>query len=154
MKQIKYDSDEHLDAIKRRALIMKPNAPNVIATSMGWEQSRPNGTLELLVSFADLDSILGIEVAPEEDDEPLAVNIMSDLAIEDDSDEDLPPPNKLASDILAKPVEKVEVADKSALEAFLAQSKADEEDEAPEVVEVIVTPKKKGGRPKKEVVTE
>lgn len=146
MKQIKYDSDEHLESIKRRAMIMKPNAPNVIATSMGWEQPRPNGTLELLVSFADLDTILGIETKPDEDSEPLAINLLSDLAL-DDSDDDLPPPNKLASAILATPVEKVEVADKSALEAFLAQSKADDEEET-ETVKAPET-KKKGGRPKK-----
>lgn len=148
MKQIVHETQEHLEALKSRALVMKPNIPNVIATSMGWGQPRQNGTIELLVSFGGLDSLLGLE-SQLVDDEPLAVNIMSDLAIEspvlDDSDDDLPPPNKLAASILTAPIENVGVKDEAALKAFLEQSKVDEDDEE----EVVEAPKKKGGRPKK-----
>lgn len=46
-------------ALKARALSLKPRALNVVATALGWSQSRPNGQLELLVSFRDLDDLLG-----------------------------------------------------------------------------------------------
>lgn len=145
MKQVTHETTEQLQALQNRALVLKPNLPNVIATSMGWSQPRPNGTLELLVSFGGLDEILGLSADTQDSDDPIAVEIMSDLAIED---EDLPVPNTIASTILSTPAPKVDVADKTALEEFLAQSKiVEDEDETQE--EVVETVKKKGGRPKK-----
>lgn len=147
MKQIKYDNDEHLESIKRRAMIMKPNVPNVIATSMGWAQARPFGGMELLVSFADLDTILGIETEVQDELEPIVVNVTAD---EIDDDSDIPAPNPLANLIISKPVAKVEdeVLEKPDMQAFLAQLKSEDETEDDEE-KVEEKPKKKGGRPKK-----
>jgi hypothetical protein len=65
MARFAYVNQEEKEALKARALKSKPNAFNLVATERGWEQSRPNGTLELLVSFAGLDELLG-DVAPTE----------------------------------------------------------------------------------------
>lgn len=50
---------DNIEGLKARAESLRPRAPNVVATARGWEQARPNGSLELLVSFAGLDSLLG-----------------------------------------------------------------------------------------------
>lgn len=47
------------EGLKARALGMKPKLPNVIATARGWEQTRPSGAFEILVSFKGLDELLG-----------------------------------------------------------------------------------------------
>jgi hypothetical protein len=63
----------HKEALKARAEKLKPNAFNLVATARGWEQSRPNGTLELLVCFAGLDELLGDNAPAEVVGEPVEV---------------------------------------------------------------------------------
>lgn len=51
------DADKEI--LKARALKQKPNVKNVVATARGWEVPHNNGTMEILVSFRDLDALLG-----------------------------------------------------------------------------------------------
>lgn len=76
MANFKYDNHEDKKRLKDRALALKPRpATNVIATDMGWSHARPNGTMELLVSFKGLDALLG-DVEPEViDPNPVEVNV-------------------------------------------------------------------------------
>lgn len=47
-------------ALKERALKLKPRyVANVVATPLGWGQTRPNGSTEILVCFHGLDELLG-----------------------------------------------------------------------------------------------
>ena len=144
MTQIKYDTAEELANLQRRAMVLKPKLPSVIATSLGWEQPRPNGTLELIVSFKGLDELLGIETA-NEDDPVLELNLLSNTAIDED-DTDLPPVNTLAASILSAPVvvEDNTITEKPSIDDFLARIKDDVKEDGED------KPKKKGGRPKKE----
>lgn len=60
MARFNFATQEEKEGLKARAEKLRPlNVFNLVATARGWEQSRPNGTLELLVSFAGLDELLG-----------------------------------------------------------------------------------------------
>ena len=76
MANFKHETPEEKARLKERAEILKPrNVSNLVATELGWAQSRPNGTLELLVSFRGLDALLG-DVEPEVIDEtPIEVTV-------------------------------------------------------------------------------
>jgi hypothetical protein len=76
MANFKFDSKEEKVRLKARAEALKPKVANVVATALGWAQSRPNGTLELLVSFRGLDELLG-DMEPEAvDPNPVEVNVL------------------------------------------------------------------------------
>lgn len=59
MAKFRFDNKEEKKALQKRAEALKPKAIGVVATAQGWSQPRPNGTMELLVSFAGLDELLG-----------------------------------------------------------------------------------------------
>lgn len=63
MAKTKYDTPEEKKRLQERAEALKPKQPGVIATELGWAVARPNGTLELLVSYKNLDELLGDAVS-------------------------------------------------------------------------------------------
>lgn len=83
MANFKHETPEEKARLKARAEAIKPkNVANVVATDMGWCHPRPNGTLELLVSFRGLDELLG-DVEPDiVDPAPIEVNVL--ISVEHD----------------------------------------------------------------------
>lgn len=66
--------DADKEVMKARALKQKPNVKNVVATEKGWAVPHNNGTLELLVSFAGLDALLGdLSTDQDKEAEPVVV---------------------------------------------------------------------------------
>lgn len=61
MSKFEYKDEESKASLKRRALLLKPNLDYLLATKDGWEVRRPNGTLELLVSFKGLNELIADE---------------------------------------------------------------------------------------------
>lgn len=71
------------EAMKARALALKPRALNVVASAQGWSQVRPNGSLELLVSYRGLDELLGDATSDQDSTaEPVEV-AAEEVAVED-----------------------------------------------------------------------
>jgi hypothetical protein len=84
MAKFKFDSKEEKVRLQERAQSLKPKANNIVATELGWCQSRPNGTLEVLVSFAGLDTLLGDIDVEVTDEAPIEIRI----SLEDVVDEE------------------------------------------------------------------
>lgn len=126
MANFKFETKAEKQRLQERAQLLKPKANNIVATELGWSQSRPNGTLELLVSFRGLDELLGDIDVEVTDETPVEVRI----SLEDIHEE--------------APV--TEAAPEAAAETATETETPAVEDEEAEPVVVIA---KKGGRPKK-----
>ncbi len=73
------ESEADKQALKERALKLKPKyVNNVVATDKGWANPRPSGYLELLVSFAGLDALLG-DVAEDQDISAEPIEVKADI---------------------------------------------------------------------------
>jgi hypothetical protein len=74
MAKTKYDTPEDKQRLQERALALKPKQLGVIATELGWAIPQARGTLELLVSFKNLDELLGDAVSEvEQTGEPIVI---------------------------------------------------------------------------------
>lgn len=105
MAKFKFDSKEEKVRLQERAQSLKPKANNIVATELGWCQSRPNGTLEVLVSFAGLDSLLGDIDVEVTDEAPIEIRISTETipdetptpvveAVKEEVKEETPHPHK------------------------------------------------------------
>ena len=70
MARFTHETDQDKQDLIARAHKCKPKSIETFATHQGWEHRHPNGNLELLVSFGNLDKLLdgsseSIVVAPE-----------------------------------------------------------------------------------------
>jgi hypothetical protein len=63
MAKMKFDSPEEKKRLQERALALKPRVAGVVVTDQGWAVARPKGTMEILVSFKNLDELLGDAVS-------------------------------------------------------------------------------------------
>lgn len=81
MAKVKYDTPEEKQRLIDRAIALRPNVANVVATDKGWAVPQHNGTMELLVSFGKLDELLGSE-EPVVEGEPLELHIEAPAAEE------------------------------------------------------------------------
>jgi hypothetical protein len=62
------ENEADKQALIARALKLKPrHQGNIVATDKGWSIPHANGYMELLVSFAGLDSLLGEESTADQD---------------------------------------------------------------------------------------
>lgn len=108
MAKFKFETKEEKQALKARAENLKPkNVANLVATDRGWAQARPNGNLEILVSFHGLDELLG-DIEPEIVDEtPVEVNVL--ISVEHDIEKQDDPEQTPAVEVKeeVKPVEPV-----------------------------------------------
>lgn len=77
------DNEEHKQAMIERALKLKPrhNGP-IVATERGWMTPHANGYLELLVSFAGLDELLGSASTADQEVEAEPVEVQAEPATE------------------------------------------------------------------------
>jgi hypothetical protein len=74
MANTNYETPEDKQRLQERALALKPKQLGVIATELGWAVPQARGTLELLVSFKNLDELLGDAVSEvEQDGEPIVI---------------------------------------------------------------------------------
>lgn len=85
MAKFNYDDAEHKKLLQERALAQKPNVVGVVATERGWCIAQPSGYMEVLVSFAGLDELLG-DLTPEAID-PTPVEVTPEPSVEEVSEE-------------------------------------------------------------------
>lgn len=63
MAWTKFDNKEEKKRLQDRALALKPRVAGVIATELGWALPTVKDTLEILVRYDNLDSLLGDEIS-------------------------------------------------------------------------------------------
>ena len=77
MARFTHETDSDKQDLIERAIKCKPKHIDTHATSKGWTCRHPNGNLELLVSFGNLDKLLDIAHEPElEPPESIVVDLI------------------------------------------------------------------------------
>lgn len=85
------DNEADKQALIERALKLKPRHQGVIvATDKGWATPHSNGYVELLVSFAGLDALLGEAATADQDASAEPVEVEGESAVEEATDSQEP----------------------------------------------------------------
>jgi hypothetical protein len=76
MPRFHHETEEEKNSLIARALSIRPKHVDAHATHLGWQHRHANGSLELLVSFSNLDKLLegyteSVVAAPEPQQETI-----------------------------------------------------------------------------------